>query len=138
LCDNFTDAISYCFSGSPAVHIILPLTYSLSFLSIIFKIPPVPSASYLAEAMCVSTRSIWHHLVLLWPSLPLIPTNPEGFPCNKNTLRYHRFHRAIHFPSTSTETLGTLQSLLNHHELVDPSDIINLLSKRISTVVSAL
>ena len=78
-------------------------------LRMMFKIPAVPSASYLAEGEVItSTRAIDSAGSCRKASVELRPTSPEGFPLIK--IRTSSFPRKETLPSTSTETEGTLSS----------------------------
>ena len=69
-------------SGIPTLKFILPLNPNRScFFRIIFKIPAVPSASYLADGD-VTTSTCWIDSdgIDLRPSGPDNPTRPDGFP----------------------------------------------------------
>ncbi len=72
-------------------------------------IPADPSASYLDEGLVItSTLSMSCAGRLLNPSASLIPTNPDGWPLIK--IRTPSLPLRDTFPSTSTETEGTLSS----------------------------
>ena len=84
--------------GSPIVGLIEPLNpVTFPFLKIIFKIPAVPSASYLAEGEVItSTLSIasagnWRKALV-----PSKPTKEEGFPSIK--IRTFSFPLKLTFP----------------------------------------
>ncbi len=101
-----------------------------------FKMPAVPSASYLAEGdVITSTRSIASAGNWRRASVPLKPTKAEGFP-SINILTFS-FPLKLTFPSTSTSTEGTLSKT---SEAEPPLTVMSfptlyiLLSKRISTV----
>ena len=101
------EATRYCV-GSPIVAFIEPFKpVAIPFLRMIFKIPAVPSASYLADGEVItSTLSMasagnWRNA-----SVPLKPTNAEGLP-SINILTFSLPLR-LTFPSTSTSTEGTL------------------------------
>lgn len=82
---------------------------NLLLRKIIFRIPAVPSASYLAEGEVItSTFSIASAGNWRKASVEFKPTSPDGLPLiNIRTLS---FPRKETFPSTSTETDGTLSN----------------------------
>jgi len=78
-------------SGIPTLKFILPLNPNRScFFRIIFKIPAVPSASYLADGD-VTTSTCWIDSdgIDLRPSGPDNPTRPDGFPFINILLRIY-------------------------------------------------
>ena len=90
--------------GAPIFVVIEPFNPSVfSFLKIIFKIPAVPSASYLAEGdVITSTRSMasagsWRNA-----SVEPKPAIADGFPLIK--IRTFSLPRKLMAPSTSTFT----------------------------------
>ena len=106
-------------------------------LRIIFNIPAVPSASYLAEGEVItSTFSIDSAGNCRNASVEFKPTKPDGFPLIK--IRTLSFPRKATLPSTSTETDGTLSKT---SLTVPPRTVKSLptlyifLSSLISTVV---
>ena len=70
------------FFGDPILPLTLPLKPSKScFFKIIFKIPAVPSAEYLADGdVTTSTFSIDSEGIDLSPCGPDRPTRPDGLP----------------------------------------------------------
>ena len=112
----------YCF-GSPTVAFIEPLKpLATPFLRIIFKIPAVPSASYLAEGeVTTSTLSMASAGNCLSASVPLKPTSAEGFP--SISILTFSLPLRLTFPSTSTSTEGTLSKTSEAGHIF--ADIIN-------------
>ena len=93
-------------SGSPKFKFTLPLKPSRScFFRIIFSIPAVPSASYLAEGE-VTTSTCWIDSdgIDLRPSGPERPTIPDGFPLINIFILL--LPRRDTFPSISTSNEG--------------------------------
>ena len=93
--------------GSPVFALKDPFSPNfLDFLKIIFIIPPLPSASYLAEGEVItstfSIASAGNCLI----NVELIPTNLEGFPLIKILAASFPLKRI--FPSKSVETDGIL------------------------------
>ena len=97
------------FLGSPTLELKEPFNPNfLLFLKIIFIIPPLPWASYLAEGeVMTSTFSIASE-GSCWRNLESIPTKLEGFPLIK--IRAASFPLSKILPSISTETEGILSS----------------------------
>ena len=110
---------------------------NLFFLNMMFKIPAVPSASYLADGEVItSTFSIASAGICLNASAPFMPTKALGLP-SINMVTFS-FPRKLTVPSTLTCTDGTLpKTSLAFPPRIDKSlPILNIfLSKRISTVV---
>ena len=93
-----------------------------SFFKIIFKIPPVPSDSYLADGdVITSTLSIDSAGICWSPWGPLSPTRPDGFPLIK--ILTLSLPLSATFPSISTETDGTLS---NTSATLPPLTVISL------------
>ena len=94
--------------GCPTLVVIEPFKPSnLLLRKIMFNIPAVPSASYLAEGdVMTSTFSIASAGNCLNASVELSPTNPEGLPLM--SIRTLSLPLKATLPSASTETDGTL------------------------------
>ena len=71
--------------GSPILALNEPFNPSFfDFLSIIFMIPPLPSASYLAEGDVITSTFSMASAGNSFMNDELIPTNLDGFPFLSN------------------------------------------------------
>ncbi len=97
--------------GTPKVAVNEPFKpFLLSFFRIILIIPAIPSASYRADGLVMtSILSIRSPCSILKASGLLRPTSPEGLP--STSIRTFELPRKLTFPSTSTATEGTLSSI---------------------------
>ena len=125
--------------GSPILALNEPFNPSFfDFLRIIFIIPPLPSASYLAEGDVITSTFSMASAGNSFMNDELIPTNLDGFPFIR-ILAASLPLKSI-FPSISVETDGILSST---SVPVPPLTVKSLptvyifLSNRISTVVSS-
>ena len=125
--------------GSPILALNEPFNPSFfDFLSIIFIIPPLPSASYLAEGDVITSTFSMASAGNSFMNDELTPTNLDGFPFIR-ILAASLPLKSI-FPSISVETEGILS---NTSVPVPPLTVKSFptvyifLSNRISTVVSS-